>query len=85
VEDQSVCVVVIPADGSQIDVFSPVTKTNTPKPWSGGNSLMAIINEPTGSATSRTANAFRIPKKTRLREEGLIALNAENLLAARRV
>ena len=48
----TVCVVVIPADGSQIDVFSPVTKTNTPKPWSGGNSLMAIINEPTGFGTN---------------------------------
>ena len=78
----TVCVVVIPADGSQIDVFSPVTKTNTPKPWSGGNSLMAIINEPTGSATSRTAN---VTPYTRLAARRFSALSAINPSSRSRV
>ncbi|MBL0264457.1 MAG: LamG domain-containing protein [Leptospiraceae bacterium] len=78
----TVCVVVVPADGTQIEVFSPVTKTNTPKPWSGGNSLMAIINEPTGSATSRTAN---VTPYTRLAARRFSALSAINPSSRSRV
>jgi hypothetical protein len=78
----TVCVVVVPADGTQIEVFSPVTKTNTPKPWSGGNSLMAIINEPTGSTTSRTAN---VTPYTRLAARRFSALSAINPSSRSRV
>ena len=73
----TLCVVVIPSDGSQIEVFSPTTKTRTPTAWSGTNSLMAIINEPPTTSTggTKTANVTPFTRMAARRFSALSAIN----------
>ncbi|HMV44182.1 MAG TPA: hypothetical protein PK079_13170 [Leptospiraceae bacterium] len=77
----TVCVVVVPDDGSQIDVFSPASRTNAPKPWSGANNLMAVVNEPSGRANSIGASkTVNVTPFTRMaaRRFGALSTIAQN-------
>ncbi|MBP7280213.1 MAG: hypothetical protein KBA66_01455 [Leptospiraceae bacterium] len=75
------CVVVTPSDGSEIEVFSPITKTKSPKPWSGGNPLMAVINEPSNrssfgiGALNKTVNVTPFTRMAARRFSALTAMN----------
>lgn len=76
-----VCVVVLPSDGSQVDVFTPTTRTNAPKPWTGANNLTAIINEPTNSGFStptKTANVTPFTRMAQRRYAALSSISATN-------
>jgi hypothetical protein len=75
----TVCVVVTPTGTSQIQVFSPATRTNIPTSWSKGN-LMAVINEPATSnagftAGNKTVNVNPFTRMTARRFSALSAIN----------
>ena len=75
----TVCVVVTPTGTSQIQVFSPPTRTNIPTSWSKGN-LMAVINEPAPTnagftAANKTVNVNPFTRMTARRFSALSAIN----------
>lgn len=75
----TMCVVVTPTGTSQVQVFSPATRTNIPTSWSKGN-LMAVINEPATSNAgftpgSKTVNVNPFTRMTARRFSALSAIN----------
>ncbi len=75
----TMCVVVTPTGTSQIQVFSPTTKTNVPTSWSKGN-IMAVINEPETSnagftAANKTVNVNPFTRMAARRFSALSAIN----------
>ena len=75
----TVCVVVTPTGTSQIQVFSPATRTNIPTSWSKGN-LMAVINEPAPTnagftPANKTVNVNPFTRMTARRFSALSAIN----------